>query len=342
MRGKRLTHDAEERTVCGEVACLRAEAHRPDGPHRVRVKGPIPREDPLIRLSFTIALHYEVQESPADFVFNIHAALTPSQVVVSEALTTTQDVPHHLYTDHNTATRYLRLRAEPGPFALTYSATVEIEHHRESPARIEEVPIARIPSQVMPYIYPSRYCPSDRMRRFANREFGHLRPGYWRVLAVHDWVRQRTAFVSGSSHDGTDALATLVGQTGVCRDFAHLMICLCRALTIPARFVTGIDYGAPASMGPPDVHAYVEVFLGTRWYAFDPTGISPPMGLVRIGTGRDAADVSFATMFGTMKSFPPVISIVAAVDASGGIVLPVHSNEALSTSAEPSLTPATY
>jgi transglutaminase-like putative cysteine protease len=289
----------------------------------------------LIRLSFTIGLQYEISEASADFVFNVHAARTASQAVISEALTTTQDVEHHLYTDPATATRYLRLRAEPGTFALMYSATVEIDHHRESPARLEEVPIARIPPQVMQYIYPSRYCPSDQMRRYANREFGHLRPGYWRVLAVHDWVRQRTAFVSGSSNDGTDALDTLVGQAGVCRDFAHLMISLCRALNIPARFVTGIDYGAPASMGAPDFHAYVEVFIGTRWYAFDPTGISPPMGLVRIGTGRDAADVSFATMFGTMKSFPPAISIVAAEDPDGGIMLPVHSNEALSTSAEP-------
>jgi transglutaminase-like putative cysteine protease len=296
----------------------------------------------VIRLSFSIGLKYEIVESPADFVFNVHAACTPSQVVVSEALTTTQAVPHHLHTDEATATRYLRLRAEPGPFALMYSATVEIDHHRESPARLEEVAIARIPPQVMQYLYPSRYCPSDRMRRFANREFGHLRPGYWRVLAVHDWVRQRTAFVSGSSHEGTDALDTLVGQVGVCRDFAHLMISLCRALNIPARFVTGIDYGAPASMGAPDFHAYVEVFLGTRWYAFDPTGISPPMGLVRIGTGRDAADVSFATLFGTMKSFAPVVSIVAAEDPAGGFALPIHSNEALSTSAEPTFAPASY
>ena len=120
------------------------------------------------------------------------------------------------------------------------------------------------------------------------------------------------------------------------------MISLCRALNIPARFVTAIDYGAPASMGAPDFHAYVEAFLGTRWYAFDPTGISPPMGLVRIGTGRDAADVSFATMFDTMKSFPPAISIVAAEDPVGGFMLPVHSNEVLSTSAEPAYAPASY
>jgi len=296
----------------------------------------------LVRLDFTIGLHYEIADAPADFVFNIHAARTASQSVVNEVLAATPAAPHHLEEDAATGTRYLRLRAEPGPLAVSYSATVDIEHHRDSPARLEEVAIARIPLQVMPYLYPSRYCPSDLMRRYAGREFGHLRPGYWRVLAINDWVRQRTTFVSGSSHDGTSALDTLVAQKGVCRDFAHLMICLCRALNIPARFVTGIDYGAATSMGPPDFHAYVEVFLGTRWYLFDPTGVSPPTGLVRIGTGRDAADVSFATLFGSMRTFPPTISIVAVDDAARGYSLPAYSNDAISTSAEPRLAAASY
>jgi transglutaminase-like putative cysteine protease len=127
---------------------------------------------------------------------------------------------------------------------------------------------------------------------------------------------------------------TLVEQRGVCRDFAHLMIALCRAVNIPARFVTGIDYGAAAELGLPDFHAYVEVFLGDRWYMFDPTGITAPMGLVRIGTGRDAADVSFATIFGNVKSQAPVITISALDDPANGFQLPRHSELGLSTSAE--------
>ena len=289
----------------------------------------------MIRLSFTVALNYEIRDTTADFVFNIHAARTAQQVVVSESLTTSQPTQPSEYIDPQTDTRLLRLRAEPGPFALSYAATVDIDHHFESRARLEEVPIARLPGAVLQYITPSRYCPSDAMRRFAGREFGHLRPGYWRVHAIHEWVRTRTAFTSGSSHDGTSALDTLVGQVGVCRDFAHLMIALCRALNIPARFVSGIDYGAPVTMGPPDFHAYVEVFLGNRWYAFDPTGITAPMGLVRIGTGRDAADIAFATMFGSVQSFAPVISIVAVEDAAAGFSLPQHSDEAVSTSPGP-------
>jgi transglutaminase-like putative cysteine protease len=288
----------------------------------------------VIRLSFNIQLTYDIVESPADFVFNIHAAQTSRQQIVTEVLTLSQPVTAQVSTDPATANRYARVRANPGRLVVSYGATVDIDHHRESPARLEEVAIPQIPPQVLPYIYPSRYCQSDRLRRFAGREFGHLRPGYWRVQAIHDWVRLRTVFTSGSSDNRTGATDTLVDQVGVCRDFAHLMIALCRAVNIPARFVTGIDYGAAPELGPPDFHAYVEVYLGQHWYAFDPTGISPPMGLARIGTGRDAADVSFATMFGSMKSHAPLISISARDDPAAGFLVPSHSMDALSTGDE--------
>jgi transglutaminase-like putative cysteine protease len=137
----------------------------------------------------------------------------------------------------------------------------------------------------------------------------------------------------GSSNVSTASVDTLVEQVGVCRDFAHLMIALCRAVNIPARFVTGIDYGADPALGPMDFHAYVEAFLGGRWYLFDPTGISPPMGLVRIGTGRDAADVAFATMFGPVMSSAPLINIQAVVDPGQGLIQPAHCEEALSSMA---------
>ena len=285
----------------------------------------------MIRLKFSIDLKYEIADNPADFVFNIHAARTPWQTVFAEAVSVSQPVEAAEYADPAFGSRFLRFRAQPGALAVRYDATVDIAHHLESPARIQEAPIAELTPEVLPVIYPSRYCQSDRLRRYASREFGHLRQGYWRVQAIRDWVAQRTAFTPGSSNVSTSAVDTLVEQVGVCRDFAHLMIAFCRAVNIPARFVTGIDYGAPPSMGPPDFHAYVEVFLGNRWYLFDPTGISPPMGLVRIGTGRDAADVSFATMFGAVKSYPPVIAIEAVHDPVGGFMLPGHSVNAVST-----------
>jgi transglutaminase-like putative cysteine protease len=286
----------------------------------------------LVRLSFAIELKYEIGEQPADFVFNIHAAHTPWQTVVSESLAISPPLEPLLETDPVLGNRYMRVRAQPGPLTVRYEAVVDINHHRESPALLEEVPIARIPQQVLPFIYPSRYCQSDRLHRFASREFGHLRPGYWRVQAIRDWVRQRTSFTPASTNSSTSAMDTLIEQRGVCRDFAHLMIALCRAVNIPARFVTGIDYGAAVELGLPDFHAYVEVYLGDRWYAFDPTGITAPMGLVRIGTGRDAADVAFATMFGSLTSQAPAITISALDDPANGYVLPHHSPQALSTS----------
>lgn len=288
----------------------------------------------MIRLKFAIELKYEIADNAADFVFNIHAAQTPWQSVFAEAVVLSQPVAATVYTDPTYGSRFMRLKALPGPLTVRYDATVDISHHIEPPARIEEVAIADLAPEVLPFIYPSRYCQSDRLRRYACREFGHLRQGYWRVQAIRDWVSQRTRFTVGSSNTSTSAVDTLVEQVGVCRDFAHLMIALCRAVNIPARFVTSIDYGAAPELGPTDFHAYVEVFLGDRWYLFDPTDVSPPMGLVRIGTGRDAADVSFATMFGSVRSYAPVISIEAVDDPAHGFSLPRHSADAVSTHGE--------
>jgi len=291
-----------------------------------------PARRSVVRLSYSIELRYEIAEQPADFVFNVHAARTPSQTIVLETLSVEPRVEPLMHTDPVLGNRYMRLRAGPGPIVVRYGATVDIDHHRTSPGLLDECPIERMPPEALAFIYPSRYCESDRLRRFAAREFGHLRPGYWRVMAILDWVRLRVVFMPGTSDSSSSAMDTLVEQAGVCRDFAHLMIAMCRAVNIPARFVTGIDYGAAVQLGLPDFHAYVEVFLGARWYSFDPTGITAPMGLVRIGTGRDAADVSFATMFGTLKSFPPVVAVSALDDPANGYHAPHHSTEALSTS----------
>jgi len=285
----------------------------------------------MIRLKFDIELRYEVIGMNSDFIFNLHAAQTAQQSVVNEQLDISPALAPVLYTDPITQTRFIRLQAAPGPFSIRYEATVDISHYAEVPHNLMEVPISQLPSEVLPYIYPSRYCQSDRLGRLATWEFAHFQPGYARVQAIQDWLRRRTTFLPGSSNSNTSATDTLISQTGVCRDFAHLMIALCRAMNIPARFVTGIDYGADPKLGPTDFHAYVEVFLSQRWYVFDASGISPPMGLIRLGTGRDAADTSFATVFGAVKSFVPVINIEAIVDAARGLTLPRHCSEVLST-----------
>ena len=284
----------------------------------------------MIRLELQLELAYEVCDpNGADFIFNVHAARTPHQTVERESLVLNQAVPNDTATEPATGTRFMRLHAGPGPLQLKYEASVAISHHRADPDGLPEVPVRSLPLEVMPYVYPSRYCQSDRLLKHAFDEFGSLWPGYSRVLAIQHWVQKRVTFASNTSDSNTSAVDTLIERVGVCRDFTHLMIALCRALNIPARMATGTDYGADPALGPPDFHAYVEVYLGDRWYLFDASGTGVPMGFLRFGTGRDAADVAFATIFGNVRSSAPLVR-VTALDGPG-LEVPRHCREALST-----------
>ena len=291
--------------------------------------GPAQRQK--VRIELQIELNYDVGAQGADFIFNIHAARTPSQTVVEESLLLSQAIAAPVHADPGTGNRYLRVRALPGPLKVAYVASVELVHHRADPTQLPEVPVGDLPASVLSYLYPSRYCQSDRLIKLAIHEFGHLQPGHSRVQAILQWVQQRVTFASNTSNSNTSAVDTLIERVGVCRDFAHLMIALCRAVNIPARFATGTDYGADPALGPPDFHAYVEVYVGGRWFIFDPSCTAIPMGLVRLGTGRDAADVAFATIFGSVLSQPPLIRAWAIEDATRGLVLPQHATDALST-----------
>jgi transglutaminase-like putative cysteine protease len=285
----------------------------------------------MVRIEIQVELNYEVGEQGADFIFNIQAARTACQSVAVERLQLSQDVQTRHDVDPVTGNRTLRLRALAGPLKVAYSATVDLQHHRADPMQLAEVPVARLPAEVLGYLYPSRYCQSDRLVKLAINEFGRMNQGYGRVQAIQQWVRERVTFTSNTSNSNTSAVDTLIEQVGVCRDFAHLMIALCRAVNIPARFASGTDFGADPALGPPDFHAYVEVFVGERWFIFEPSGTAIPMGLVRLGTGRDAADVAFATIFGSLTSAPPVIHSRAVDDPSRSMFLPQHGHEALST-----------
>jgi len=285
----------------------------------------------MIRIELHVELTYEIDAGGADFVFNIHAAHTPRQTISSESLVLSQPVTPQIHADPVTGNRYMRLRGLPGELKLSYMATVDLEHHRADPLTLAEVPVRNLPPEVIGYIYPSRYCQSDRLVKMAINEFGQLWQGHSRVQAIQDWVLRHVSFTSNTSNSNTSAVDTMIEQVGVCRDFAHLMIALCRAVNIPARFATGTDYGADPVLGPPDFHAYVEVYLGDRWYIFDPSGTAIPMAFVRFGTGRDAADVAFATIFGGVRSQAPMIRAWAVADASRGMVMPYRCTEALST-----------
>ena len=285
----------------------------------------------MVRLEFSTELSYDVGTPGADFIFNVQAAHTPRQVVVTESLQLSQNVASRVYTDPATQSRFLRLRAEAGPFTLRYNAVVDLTHFEALPDRLTELSPQALPGEVLPYLYPSRYCQSDRLLMVASQEFGHLPPGYGRASAICDWVAQHVSFQGNTSSSSTSALDTLIERVGVCRDFAHLMIALCRAANLPARMASGMDYGAAPALGPPDFHAYVEVYLGDRWYMFDPSGTAIPMGFVRIATGRDAADIAFAMIFGDVSSAQPIIAIQAVPNAQGQLVVPQHVSHALST-----------
>ncbi len=290
----------------------------------------------MVRMTFSTQLSYQVLDAGCDFIFNIQAAYTARQTVVSESLSFNQDLVATAYTDLPTHNRFLRLRATQGMFSISYSAVVELTHFEADPAGLFELSPLALPGDVLPYLYPSRYCQSDRLLTLANHEFGQLLAGYSRAQAICDWVRQHVSFQGNTSNSNTSALDTIVERIGVCRDFSHLMIALCRAVNLPARMVSGMDYGADPVLGPPDFHAYVEVYLADRfgmgrWYMFDPSGTAVPMGFVRFCTGRDAADIAFATIFGSVSAAQPVISIQAVPNLQGQLVLPQHVAYALST-----------
>ncbi len=285
----------------------------------------------MVRLEFSTELSYEVGQSGADFIFNVQAARTPRQTVVSERLELSQNIPSSEYTDPATNSRFLRLHAEAGLFTLRYAAVVDIAHFQAQPGQLMESGIHALPGEVLPYLCPSRYCQSDRLLTVASEEFGHLPQGYSRASAIRDWVGRHVRFQSNTSSSATSAIDTLIDRVGVCRDFAHLMIALCRAANLPARMASGIDYGADPILGPQDFHAYVEVFVGDRWYLFDPSGTAIPMGFVRFATGRDAADIAFATIFGNVNPAQPVIHIQAVPNAQGQLVVPQHVAHALSS-----------
>ncbi|NEP46785.1 MAG: transglutaminase family protein, partial [Okeania sp. SIO2H7] len=178
-----------------------------------------------------------------------------------------------------------------------YNATVEVSYVWNDPNSIPETPPSELPVEVLHYLYPSRYCQSDLLFGLAMSEFGDLVPDYSRVTAICNWIYDKVQYLSGSTNSETSAYDTASQRAGVCRDFAHLGVAFCRALNIPARFVSAYAY----RLQPPDFHACFEAYLGDRWYLFDATRLVPLDGIIRISTGRDATDVSVATFFGAVQ-----------------------------------------
>lgn len=286
-----------------------------------------------VRIAYTLDLDYELF-SPADFIFLIHAARGSQQRVVKETLDITPNVNWRVEIEPHFGNRMLRLRAGEGALHLRYEGTVEVDHYMAEPMHVVSTPLDELPAETLPFLWSSRYCQAEEVQQLAYREFSSMPSGYLQADAVCRWVRSQVEFRVGTSTVRTSALETLEQRMGVCRDFAHSMIAILRSLNYPARFVTGVDYGAEESLGPPDFHSYVEAYIGDRWWLFDPTGITPLTGLIRIGTGRDAADVAFATMYGNVAHRMPLVAFAAYDDPGAGVSVPQPTMLAVSTARE--------
>jgi transglutaminase-like putative cysteine protease len=242
-------------------------------------------------------LSYQV-DSWSTFIFNLRVVETNYQKLLNELLEISPDIEIDEYYSPFSENRYFRLNVPANThLQLSYWAKVEMSHYYGDPGTIAEVAPADLPVEMLHYLYPSRYCQSDRLLRLANSEFGRLETGYSRVTAICNWIYEKVIYLYGSSNPHTSTYDTATERQGVCRDFAHLAIGFCRALNIPARFVSAYAYG----LEPPDFHACFEAYLGDRWYLFDATRRAPQNGLIRIGTGQDASDVSLATIFGAVQ-----------------------------------------
>lgn len=247
-------------------------------------------------------LSYDVL-APTSFLFQIAAMQNDYQHVVSESLKVTPPVDVEACQVGPLGNRLHRLEAEPGRIVIRYRATVELDQLRVPRENLAETRHSQLPAEVLPFLNPSRYCESDKLLQFAWEEFGDINPGYDRVQRITDWVSGHMSYVPGSTGPTTTACDVLLQRTGVCRDYAHLGIAMCRALGVPARYVAGYA----VDLQPPDFHGFFEVYLDHNWFLFDATRLAPVSGFVRIGVGRDAADVSFATRIGAADSDMPSV-----------------------------------
>lgn len=256
-------------------------------------------------------LEYEVLQ-PSHFLFNIEAAFHDGQHIIEERLSITPSVKVRQYRDDRNGNRFVRLDAPKGFLSVNYHAKVELEP-AVVPLQLDETPVSAVPDDVLHYLMPSRYCESDVLSRVSQQLFGHLPKGLSRVRAVETWLHEFIHYLPGFSNSTTTAQEVFVQRAGVCRDFAHLGITMCRALNIPARLVVGyVNFNEP----PQDFHAVFEAWLDNRWVSFDGTRMAPVDRLVRVGTGRDAKDVAFATIFGHVQMVRKELTILEGDERS--------------------------
>lgn len=247
-----------------------------------------------MKFSIKARLGYQFAE-PSEVLLLLEAARSPDQAVHAEKLVITPAGELARLDDSVSGERRAVFTGN-GHVNIAYDAEVEVLPREAGLEDAPAVAIRDLPSEALRYLRPSRYCPSDRFEAFVHREFGHLRGGE-KVAAILEWIAGHVDYRAGISDAGTTALDSFVDRAGVCRDFTHLAIALCRAADIPARAVSAYAW----KLEPPDLHAIAEVYLGGRWRMVDATGLAPVNGLVRVATGADAADIAFMTIFGVAE-----------------------------------------
>ena len=251
----------------------------------------------LIRLAYDIQFNLPTEVAMIAML-NVHPSrvqdlLEPDEVQTEPRLAVTS----YIDSFGNRCTRFV---APPGLLRLS-STTLIVNPDLPDPVSISarEHSVGDLPNEILTYLLNSRYCEVDRFSNIAYELFGYLDPGWNRVQAICNWVHNKVAFNYQHARPTKTALDVYTERVGVCRDFQHLAITLCRALNIPARYATGYlgDIGVPVVL-PMDFSAWFEVYLDSAWWTFDARNNIPRLGRVLMATGRDASDVAMTTAFG--------------------------------------------
>ena len=250
-----------------------------------------------VRIGCEFGLSAEV---PTHVVIQVEPSRTDRIAIVQERWKFDADCRRQGYRD-GYGNLCQRLDLPAGPFSIRYDAVVEVPSSLDdADESAAEIAPGALPDDVLVYTLPSRYCLSDELGDEAWRLFGAMTPGWGRVQAICDHVHTSVTWQAGASSPRTTAADVYASCLGVCRDFAHLAISFCRALNIPARYAFGYlpDIGVEPDGNPMDFCAWMEVWLGDRWYTFDPRNNERRVGRVVVGRGRDALDCAMLTSYG--------------------------------------------
>jgi transglutaminase-like putative cysteine protease len=258
-------------------------------------------------LSVGCTLGYQVLATPsAAFTFNVLANSASQQRVVREEIVCTPPVTTEIVEDSKGA-RVLRCEVPAGPFEFRYSADVEVTRP-PLPIALKADNPGRLPLSILTYTLPSRYCESDRFFQIAWELFGKNLDRGEQVRAICTWIDANLTYTPNATDGRTSAWDVWIGRKGVCRDYTHLAIAFCRALSIPARYVGGYAVG----LEPMDFHACFEAYLGGEWRLFDPTDNIAPEHTVVISRGRDATSAALTTIFGRTNASSVKVTCVVA------------------------------